>query len=117
MIGYGQIQVTSKLTTTASSTAELFSEGGSGTKWCLTKGLISVFVPAAGAYVELHETTAAEVDLGTILCVPAATNGVAVVPIDFGEEGWRATATNTRLVWLVGGANASITVICVGYYR
>ena len=117
MIGFGQIQVTSRLTSTASSTAQLFDNGGSGTRWALTKGLISAYTPAAGAYIEFHETYADATDIGTFLVVPIATNAAPAINIDFGERGWIATATNSRLVWLIGGANASCDVMFCGYYR
>ena len=116
MLGFKRIQVTSKQTITG--TAVLFAAGGSGTKWSLTRGIISAFVPAAAAYVEFHETTeGATTDLGIIFCVPVATNVVSAIKFDFGERGWVASATNSRLSWTVDGATASIAVNCVGYYR
>ena len=116
MLGFKHIQFAGSLTSTASSTATIFAAGGSGTKWCLTKGLITCVGPVADATLSMQETGTNGTALNVIYKTPLATWN-APVAWDFGDHGFEAAATNTRLVWLIEGANASANMICVGYYR
>lgn len=117
MRGFRKIKAVGSLTSTASSTATIFAAGGSGTKWCLTKGLVTYVTPAANATLTFQETYVDGTAGSVLFRLPFATNAVAAVNIDFGEDGIEASATNTRLVWLVEGANATANIVFAGYYR
>jgi hypothetical protein len=117
MLGFKRVQFYGSLTSTGSSTATIFAAGGSGTKWVLNRGIIGCIGPAAGATLTFQETYPAGTALGVLMKFPFAVSNVSAIDIDFGDEGFQASATNSRLVWLVEGANASANIAFVGYYR
>jgi len=118
MLGFQHIQFTGSLTSTASSTATVFAAGGSGTKWCLTKGIISAIAPAVGATLCFVETyTSGTADAGWVFRIPFGTAAANIQEVDFGTHGLQASSTNSRLAWYVDGANASANIVFVGYLR
>ena len=118
MRGFKHVQFIGSLTSTASSTATIFAAGGSGTRWVLQKGFVGCVTPAANATLTFQETYSAGTNgAGWSFRIPYATNAQSGISIDFGEHGLEASTTNSRLVWSVGGADATANIVFVGYYR
>jgi len=118
MRGFKRIQFVGELTSTASSTATIFAAGGSGTKWCLTKGIISAVGPGVGATITFAEIySGGTAGAGWSFKVPMGSAAANVQAMDFGEEGILASTPNTRLVWSIAGANATADIVFLGYYK
>lgn len=120
---YGaHIEGTLSLGTVASSTATLLAAVGSGTRFHLQKGFVSLLNPGSTAptVVTLYETTSGGTSSRVLGQYPAASNTPAAFPFDFehnGDQGLQASDTNSRLAMAVGGSDCSMHAAIVGYKR
>ena len=100
---------------TTSATATLFAAGGSGTRWSLQKGLLSVYIGTGNALIDLMETDSTGSDSATFFTISGSVP--VVLPVDFGEHGFSAASTNSRLALQVTGSEAGVFCMFVGYER
>ena len=100
---------------TTSATATLFAAAGSGTRWSLQKGLLAVYSGTGTALIDLMETDSTGSDTATFFTISGSAP--VVLPVDFGEHGYTAASTNSRLALQVSGSEAGVFAMFVGYTR
>ena len=96
-------------------TATIFAAQGSGTRWHLSKGIVNVWRGTGVALFDVIETYSAGTNIGTIFTISGSAN--LAFPVDFGEDGWYATATNSRLVGEISGSETAVHCVFTGYVR
>ena len=96
-------------------TVTVIAAVGAGVRWSLTKGLITVFRGTGVATFDLMETDADATQSATLISISASAP--MVLPLDFGEHGYHASETNSRLAAQISSSEAGVHSIFVGYKR
>jgi len=109
------LQAKASLTSTGSGSIVIFASVAN-TKWHLTKGQVTVYGAGAGAWISIYEVIDAS-SAATLMNIPCVTNEMGYVGIDFGEHGYTASQSGSRLNMAVEGANASVNGVFIGYRR
>lgn len=98
----------------AAGSATLFA-AFSGVRHHITQGLVMVSVGTGAATFGLYETDAS--GSGTLIIGPLSASAPVIIPFDFGERGWAASSTGSRISAVVGASDASVFANVTGYKR
>lgn len=96
-------------------TATIFAAQGSGTRWHITKGFMSVWRGTGVALIDIMETDSTGSDTATIMTISGSAP--YVLPIDWGEKGWAASSANSRLAGQISGSESAVHCLFTGYVR
>ena len=99
----------------AVATATVFA-AASGYRHHFCKGTISVRVGTGAAIISLAEVDAAGSSV-PVAFFSISASAPGFYPIDFGEKGYRCSATGSRVILNLESSNASVLGTFVGYTR